>query len=152
MRFLSSILLFILITTSNSYSQDDFNKWLSNYKKYAVSQGISKKTVDQAFENTRLLKKIISYDRNQPEFIEKTNVYIGKRVNKQKVIYAKRLIKNNKNLLDKVEKKFKIPKNYLVALWGIETVFGKHKGKVNIISALATLSFDKRRSAYFPEN
>ncbi len=149
MRFLSSILLFILITTSNSYSQDDFNKWLSNYKKYAVSQGISKKTVDQAFENTRLLKKIISYDRNQPEFIEKTNVYIGKRVNKQKVIYAKRLIKNNKNLLDKVEKKFKIPKNYLVALWGIETVFGKHKGKVNIISALATLSFDKRRSAYF---
>ena len=149
MKFLSSILLFILITTSNSYSQDDFNKWLSNYKKYAVSQGISKKTVDQAFENTRLLKKIISYDRNQPEFIEKTNVYIGKRVNKQKVIYAKRLIKNNKNLLDKVEKKFKIPKNYLVALWGIETVFGKHKGKVNIISALATLSFDKRRSAYF---
>ena len=58
MRFLSSILLFILITTSNSYSQDDFNKWLSNYKKYAVSQGISKKTVDQAFENTRLLKKL----------------------------------------------------------------------------------------------
>ena len=149
MRFLSSILLFILILTSNSLAKDDFNKWLSNYKKYAVSQGISKKTVDQAFENTRLLKKIISYDRNQPEFIEKTNVYIGKRVNKQKVIYAKRLIKNNQNLLDKVEKKFQIPKNYLVALWGIETVFGKHKGKVDIISALATLSFDQRRSAYF---
>ena len=48
-----------------------------------------------------------------------------------------------------MEKKFSVPKNYLVALWGIETVFGKHKGKVDIISALATLSFDKRRSAYF---
>ena len=48
-----------------------------------------------------------------------------------------------------MKKKYKIPKNYLVALWGVETVFGKHKGKVDIISALATLSFDKRRSKYF---
>ena len=120
-----------------------------NYKKYAVKQGISKKTVDEAFQNTKLLKRIIKYDRNQPEFIEKTNVYIGKRVNKQKVIYAKKLIRNNNNLLNKVEKNLVFTKNYLVALWGIETVFGKHKGKVDIISALATLSFDKRRSAYF---
>ena len=149
MRFLSSILFIFLYLTSNSYSNDDFNKWLINYKKYAVNQGISKKTVDEAFQNTKLLKRIIKYDRNQPEFIEKTNVYIGKRVNKQKVIYAKKLIRNNNNLLNKVEKKFSVPKNYLVALWGIETVFGKHKGKVDIISALATLSFDKRRSAYF---
>ena len=89
MRFLSSILLFILITTSNSY-QDDFNKWLSNYKKYAVSQGISKKTVDQAFENT-IFKKIISMIEISRSLL-KTNVYIGKRV-KTKVIYAKRLIK-----------------------------------------------------------
>ena len=149
MRFLSSILFIFLYLTSISYSNDDFNKWLINYKEYAVKQGISKKTVDKAFQNTKLLKRIIKYDRNQPEFIEKTNVYIGKRVNKQKVIYAKKLIRNNNNLLSKVEKKFSVPKNYLVALWGIETVFGKHKGKVDIISALATLSFDKRRSAYF---
>ncbi len=149
MRFLSSILFIFLYLTSNSYSNDDFGNWLIKYKKYAVKQGISKKTVDEAFKNTKLLKRIIKYDRNQPEFIEKTNVYIGKRVNKQKVIYAKKLIRNNKNLLNKVEKKFNVPKNYLVALWGIETVFGKHKGKVDIISALATLSYDKRRSAYF---
>ena len=149
MRFLCSILFIFLYLTPNSYSNADFNNWLINYKKYAVNQGISKKTVDQAFQNTKLLKRIIQYDRNQPEFIEKTNVYIGKRVNKQKVIYAKKLIRNNSNLLNKVEKKFSVPKNYLVALWGIETVFGKHKGKVDIISALATLSFDKRRSKYF---
>jgi len=149
MRILSSILFLFLFLTSNSFANDAFGKWLINYKEYAVKQGISKKTVDEAFKNTRLLKRIIKYDRNQPEFIEKTNVYIGKRINKQKVIYAKKLIRNNNNLLNKVEKKFSVPKNYLVALWGIETVFGKHKGKVDIISALATLSFDKRRSAYF---
>ncbi len=149
MRFYGSILFIFLYLTTNSYSNDDFSNWLIKYKEYAVKQGISKNTVDEAFKNTKLLKRIIKYDRNQPEFIEKTNVYVGKRVNKQKVIYAKKLIRTNKNLLNKVEKKFNVPKNYLVALWGIETVFGKHKGKVDIISALATLSYDKRRSAYF---
>ena len=149
MRFLGSILLFFLCLTSISHSNEEFNKWLTNYKLYAIDKGISKKTVDEAFKNTKLLSRIISYDRNQPEFIEKTNVYINKRVNNQKVIYAKKLIRNNSNLLTKVEKKFKVPKNYLVALWGIETVFGKHKGRVNTISALATLSYDKRRSKYF---
>lgn len=149
MRTLSSILLIYLLLTSYSYSNDDFSKWLKNYKLYAINQGISKNTVDKAFENTKLLKRIIKYDRNQPEFIEKTDVYIGKRVNQQKVIYAKKLISNNNELLTKVEKTFNVPKNYLVALWGVETVFGKHKGKVDIISALATLSYDKRRSKYF---
>ena len=149
MKFLSSILFIFICLTSNSHSDDNFNKWLLNYKQFAINQGVTKKTVDEAFKNTKLLKRIIKYDRNQPEFIEKTKVYVGKRVNKQKVIYAKKLIKNNNNLLNKVEKKYKVPKNYLVALWGIETVFGKHKGKVDIISALATLSFDKRRSSYF---
>jgi len=149
MKFFSSILFIFIFLTSNSHSDDNFNKWLLNYKQFAINQGVTKQTVDEAFKNTKLLKRIIKYDRNQPEFIEKTKVYVGKRVNKQKVIYAKKLIKNNNNLLNKVEKKYKVPKNYLVALWGIETVFGKHKGKVDIISALATLSFDKRRSSYF---
>ena len=149
MRQLYLILSFLLIFSSISKSDEKFTTWLENYKKYAINQGVSKKTVNEAFKNTKLLKRIITYDRNQPEFIEKTDVYVSKRVNKQKVIYAKKLINNNKKLLDKVEKKYKIPKNYLVALWGVETVFGKHKGKVDIISALATLSFDKRRSKYF---
>ena len=149
MRQLYLILSLLLIFSSISKSDEKFSTWLENYKKYAINQGVSKKTVNEAFKNTKLLKRIITYDRNQPEFIEKTDVYVAKRVNKQKVIYAKKLINNNKKLLDKVEKKYKIPKNYLVALWGVETVFGKHKGKVDIISALATLSFDKRRSKYF---
>ena len=56
MRFLCSILFIFLYLTPNSYSNADFNNWLINYKKYAVNQGISKKTVDQAFQNTKLLK------------------------------------------------------------------------------------------------
>tara|TARA_B100001027_G_C16263185_1_gene330568 strand:+ start:122 stop:1084 length:963 start_codon:yes stop_codon:yes gene_type:complete len=149
MKLFVPILFIFINLISDSNSDENFKNWLKNYKHYALKQGISKKTVNEAFKNTRLLRKIITYDRNQPEFIEKTDVYIGKRINRQKIVYAKKLIKNNRNLLLKVEKKYKVPTNYLVALWGVETVFGKHKGKVDIISALATLSYDKRRSQYF---
>ena len=149
MKILSAILLFCLALINSSYSDEKFSKWLDNYKKYAVNQGITKKTVDEAFTNTKLLKRIISYDRNQPEFIETLEVYFSKRVNKNKINVGKKLIKKNISLLNDIEKKFNVPKNYLVALWGIETVYGKHKGKVDIISALATLSYDKRRSDYF---
>ena len=149
MKLFVPILFIFINLISDSNSDENFKNWLKNYKHYALKQGISKKTVNEAFKNTRLLRKIITYDRNQPEFIEKTDVYIGKRINRQKIVYAKKLITNNRNLLLKVEKKYKVPTNYLVALWGVETVFGKHKGKVDIISALATLSYDKRRSQYF---
>jgi len=105
MRQLYLILSLLLIFSSISKSDEKFSTWLENYKKYAINQGVSKQTVNEAFKNTKLLKRIITYDRNQPEFIEKTDVYVAKRVNKQKVIYAKKLINNNKKLLDKVEKK-----------------------------------------------
>ena len=65
MKFLSSILFIFFYLTSYSYSDINFNKWLINYKEYAVKQGISKKTVDEAFKNTKLLKRIIKYESLQ---------------------------------------------------------------------------------------
>jgi membrane-bound lytic murein transglycosylase B len=150
MRFFISILL-LFFFNSISFANTDFDNWVIKYKKYAISKGVSQDIVEESFKNVKLLKRIISYDRKQPEFIEKTEVYINKRVNKDKVIFAKKLIKKNEKILNEVEKKYKVQKEFLVALWGVETVFGKHKGKVDIISALATLSYDKRRSAYFSE-
>ncbi len=150
MRFFISILLLFFLN-SISFANSDFDTWIIKYKKYAISKGVSNETVEESFKNVKFLKRIISYDRKQPEFIEKTEVYLNKRVNKDKVIFAKKLIKKNNKILNEVEKKYKVQKEFLVALWGVETVFGKHKGKVDIISALATLSYDKRRSAYFSE-
>ena len=59
------------------------------------------------------------------------------------------LYKKNSQLFNEVEKKFSVEKEILLSLWGIETNFGKHVGKMDIISSLATLSFDKRRSDFF---
>jgi len=130
-------------------SDDNFNVWLSSYKKFALKKGVSQKTIDIAFKNVKFLAQVIKYDRKQPEFYEDTITYVNKRANISRVKTAKKLFKKNKTLFTEVENKFFVEKEILLALWGIETNFGKHVGKMDIISSLATLSYDKRRRDFF---
>ena len=127
----------------------DFETWLTSYKKIALKKGISQKTIDVAFKNVKFLEQVIKYDRKQPEFFEDTVTYVSKRATDSKAKKAEKLLKKNTHLFSVVENEFKVEKEILLALWGIETHFGKHVGKMDIISSLATLSYDKRRRDFF---
>ena len=142
------ICLFTIFNSSISLSNEKFNEWLIEFKGRAINQGVSKDTVDNALKNAKFLERIVALDRKQPEFFEKTYEYLDKRVNEARIQAAKKLLSENSILLQKVNAKFKVNNEILVALWGIETNFGVNKGKVDIISALSTLSFDNRRSEY----
>ena len=130
-------------------SEISFNEWLDGYKKTVLKKGISQKTIDLAFKNVVFLDKVIIYDRKQPEFYEDTITYVTKRANLLRINKAKKLLKKNIILFTEVENKFSVEKEILLALWGIETNFGKHVGKMDIISSLASLSYDKRRRDFF---
>ena len=130
-------------------NNSDFNLWIDSFKKKAISSGISKNVVNEVMSNAKFLPKVIEYDRYQPEFYEDTYTYIKKRTNIKKVRKGLALYKEEKLIIDKVDKKFLVEKELLLALMGIETNFGKYLGKMDIISSLATLSFDKRRSEFF---
>jgi len=145
--FLIKLLLVSNILAENT--EEGFNDWIKTYKKFAIEKGISKATVDSVFLNVKFLNQVIKYDRKQPEFYEDTITYVSKRANNLRINKAKKLFKENEKLFLEVEKKFLVEKEILLALWGIETNFGKHVGKMDIISCLATLSYDKRRSEFF---
>ncbi len=142
-------LIIFIISTQNLYPSEDFNLWLKDFKKIAVKKGISKKTVEGVMSGAKFLPKVIEYDRYQPEFYEDTYTYIKKRTNQKKVKKGLFLYKKEKDVIEKIEKKFLVEKELLLALMGIETNFGKYLGKMDIVSSLATLSFDKRRSVFF---
>ena len=142
-------ILFINFAFSETNINDDFKKWLDVYKEDALKKGISQKTLDATFVNVKFLEKVIGYDRKQPEFYEDTITYVNKRATDGRAKKASKLFKQNKKLFNKVEEQFNVEKEILLALWGIETNFGKHVGKMDIISCLATLSFDKRRRSFF---
>ena len=141
--------IFFINTIFIVNAEETFDSWLLSYKTFALKNGISQETINVAFENVKFLDQVIKYDRKQPEFFEDTITYVNKRANILRVHKAKKLLKKNTNLFIDIEKKFLVEKEILLALWGIETNFGKHVGKMDIISSLATLSYDKRRRDFF---
>ena len=144
------IIIFLLLSSSISFSDDgSFNDWKISFKKYALAQNISEETFNKVMKNARFLPKVIEYDRYQPEFYEDTNTYVSKRASDNKLKKGLNFYNKNKILINKIEKEFKVEQELLLALMGIETNYGTYVGKMDIISSLATLSFDKRRSEFF---
>ena len=150
---MSKIIIFLifinLFASQNTYANADFNLWVKGFKIKAISSGISKTLVDQIMSEVIFIPKVIEYDRYQPEFYEDTYTYIRKRSSKNKIKQGLKLFKKEKKIIEQIEKEFKVEKELLLALMGIETNFGKYLGKMDIVSSLATLSFDQRRSDFF---
>ena len=151
MKQINFFLFFILITINFSFADinKDFENWKINFKKLALKNNISEATFNIVMSDTKFLSDVIKYDRYQPEFYEDTKTYISKRTSSKKVSIGKEFYIKNKDLINIVESKFDIEKELLLSLMGIETNFGTYVGKMDILSSLATLSFDKRRSEFF---
>ena len=147
---ISIYIIIIIFACSSLFAKDhDFKLWVDQFKKNAIESGISKSVVDDFMSNVRFLPKVIEYDRYQPEFYEDTKTYIGKRSSKKKIKKGLNFYSQNRNLITQIENKFDIEKELLLSLMGIETNFGTYVGKMDILSSLATLSYDKRRSEFF---
>ena len=148
-KFLLILLFFLESQSSFANNINEFNKWKLDFKKKALKNNISEKTFNVVMTNVQFLPKVIEYDRFQPEFYEDTKTYIDKRTSKIKQNAGVSFYIKNKALINQVENEFAVEKELLLALMGIETNFGTYVGKMDILSSLATLSFDKRRSEFF---
>jgi membrane-bound lytic murein transglycosylase B len=151
MKLISYLFIFtiFIFTTSLSDNQTDFLNWKKSFKQIALQNDISEKTFDMTMSNVKFLPDVIKYDRYQPEFYEDTKTYISKRASSKKVSKGISFYKENSKLINTIETQYNIEKELLLALMGIETNFGTYVGKMDILSSLATLSFDKRRSEFF---
>ena len=150
-KFILNIFFLFFFTNAQTFAIEDFDKWMKNFQVKAVKYGISEKVVNEIMSEARFLPKVIEYDRYQPEFYEDTFTYIKKRSSNRKIKEGLKLYKREKITIETIEKDFHVEKELLLALMGIETNFGKYLGKMDIISSLATLSFDKRRSEFFTQ-
>jgi membrane-bound lytic murein transglycosylase B len=151
MKIIKYFIIFFLLLNNSPLNASDklFNEWLKTFKIYALKNDISELTFDMAMSDVVFLPKVIKYDRFQPEFYEDTKTYISKRSSNLKVKQGTKLYKSNENFINTIDKKFSVEKSLLLALMGIETNFGTYVGKMDILSSLATLSFDERRSEFF---
>jgi len=151
MKLINFFFLIITFFITNLYAdqQSSFLEWKKNFKLIALENNISETTFDEVMEHVKFLPNVIKYDRFQPEFYESTKEYVSKRTSKNKINKGLNFYKQNLELINTVEKKYNIEKELLLSLMGIETNYGTYVGKMDILSSLSTLSYDKRRSEFF---
>lgn len=126
-----------------------FPAWVADLRKEALGKGISGPVFDRAFRGAQPIPRIIELDRKQPEFSLTLDQYLDRVVNNARVEKGKQMLRENRALLNKVAEKYGVAPRYVVALWGIETDFGRLTGGFKVVPALATLAYDGRRSLYF---
>ncbi|MCB1782982.1 MAG: lytic murein transglycosylase [Alphaproteobacteria bacterium] len=127
----------------------DFDSWVKDFKKEALAKGIKQDVLDLAFEGVEPKSRIIELDRKQPEGTLTFARYAEKALNKTRIAQGRRLYAEHRGELEKVAKAYGVPAPYIVALWGIETSYGNNTGGFDVVTALATLAYDGRRSEFF---
>lgn len=127
----------------------DFTQCKANLVERAEIAGFSSYITQTVISNISPIERVIALDKKQPEFTQTFEQYIKARVTNYHVRVGKEKLKQHKKLFDNLEKEYGVPRQYLVSFWGLETVFGKHKGKMSVLNSLATLACDERRSEFF---
>lgn len=135
--------------TSPSLSQSEFERWLGGFKTKALAQGIRSELLQQVFADLRPDPSIIQADGNQPEHVRQVWQYIDGAISPWRVARGKALLAQYRQELDAIEQQYQVDRHILVAIWGLESNFGKNTGNKNIIRSLATLAAQGRRSEFW---
>jgi lytic murein transglycosylase len=126
-----------------------FSAWVEGFKADAKAQGISQRTIDAALGNAKYSTATIRLDRNQNVFRQTFEQFSGRMI-PPRMARAKSQMQKHATTFAKIEQQFGVPKEIVVAIWGLETDFGAVTNtKVFVVSAVATLAYDCRRSDFF---
>jgi membrane-bound lytic murein transglycosylase B len=103
----------------------------------------------RAFADLRYNPDVIEKDRNQAEFTRTIWDYLDRAVSDLRVENGQAAMRDNRRLLDRLEATYGVPKEVVVAVWGLESSYGANRGDIPVIEALATLAYEGRRGPFF---
>ena len=130
-------------------ARPEFPAFLSQLKEQALAKGVSAATVEAALTGLEPLAVVVERDRTQAETVLTIDQYIERRLTRRFVRTAREQATAHRRLLAQVSKKYGTPSSLLVAVWGMESNFGRFTGTRPTVQALATLAWDGRRGAFF---
>lgn len=144
-----SLSLSSALTTPAMAQQQSFDAWLQDVRTEARQRGIREDIITKTLVGIQPKKKIVQLDRKQPEFKQTFQTYLSKRVTATRIKAGKKKQAQYGALLNEVSAVYGVQPRFILALWGMETNYGGYTGNTPVITALATLAYDGRRSAYF---
>ncbi len=128
-----------------------FQAWVENFKQQAPSKGIPPQVVQRAFAEVQYNRATIRADRGQKSFKLSFEEFMKKRGGQAIISRGKSMKASNASLFSAIERRYGVPAGPLLAIWGMETGFGSFLGDQHTLSAVTTLAYDCRRSAFFTE-
>ncbi|PLX39001.1 MAG: lytic murein transglycosylase [Hyphomicrobiales bacterium] len=128
-----------------------FDAWMAGFKKHAVAEGVSQRTVDSALRGITLDPRVIKRDRAQSLFSLTYVEFVDRLVSKGRINGGRKKLKQHAKLFARIERDYGVPGPVLAAFWGLETDFGGFMGDFQTLRSLATLAYDCRRPEMFTE-
>ena len=148
-KFFLYILISLVLSSTQSFSNDTFSDFVTGISNEAEKKGISLKLIKDFKTKVAFIPRVIELDRSQPEFKLTLDQYLARVVTSSRIKKANSKYKKNKKILKVISKHYGVQARFLVSLWGIETDFGRLTGGFPVVSALSTLAFEGRRHEYF---
>ncbi len=136
-------------TSTADVSQKSFGTWLSLLRKEALGSGIQQKTLDSALKDLQPVSRVIELDNNQPEAKLTFDQYLGRILSEERIARGRKKLTDSRRLMAKIAEAYGVQPRFLVALWGVETDFGRVTGSFPVIDSLVSLVYDGRRSSFF---
>lgn len=130
-------------------ADQDFPTWLAAFRQDALGAGIRPATLDAAFAGVAPIARVLELDQRQPESTITFETYITRVVSDARVQAGRQHMADDGGLLAEIGAKYGVQPRFIVALWAIETDFGRVQGDYPIVASLATLAYDGRRGALF---
>jgi membrane-bound lytic murein transglycosylase B len=148
-------MMFFVFMPALVYAEEDFDDWKKSFVNKYASKSLPASFIEEQLEDLDYLDDVIEKDRNQLTSSTELDFseWIPRWLNSDppRVDQGKKMLKEHAKILAKVERKYGVPKEVIVSLWGVETLYGKITGDYAILEALATLAYDKRRRRFFTQ-
>jgi membrane-bound lytic murein transglycosylase B len=127
----------------------NFAQFLAGVKHDAAAEGVPESVIESALRGVQPLPHVIELDQKQPETTITLNQYLSHVVSPDRIERGRKLKAELKPSLRAVSDRYGVPPKTIMALWAIESSFGKAMGDFRVVDSLATLAFDGRRPDLF---
>lgn len=126
-------------------ASQNFQAWLAGFRREALAEGIGEATLARALDGLRYRPRVIELDRSQPEFVRPIWQYLDSAASATRVTTGRQRLEAHRDTAREMERRYRVPAEVIVAIWGIESNYGGNFGDFSTLEALATLAFDGRR-------
>lgn len=144
-----SVSSYSAVNGETAATKPSFTDYTAALKQEVLGKGYAPELVEQVFSSLTYHERVVSADKSQPEFVETLSTYLPKRVSETRIKMARERYQQYLPELEKIGQTYGVQPRFIIALWGLESSFGRIMGSYSVPSALVTLAYDGRRESFF---